>query len=283
MVPTNVNTRPIKTDVAFTALGAFWSEDSPKLLARALNSVCQNSLLPQEIILVQDGHVPPELLKVIEDYNFFVPLRLIQLKDNKGLGHAMNVGLESVKTSYAIRFDADDVSLANRFQLLVTKLSEGYDLVGSQVRELNDPDSTKTIRRVPKTKEEICRYARYRNPFNHMTVGFRVSTVLNVGGYPNIRLREDYALWARFLAADCKICNIDEVLVQASVGDNMIRRRGGLNNLLAELKLQWLMVKLRVQSPIKAILFGCTRGLVCMLPVFLRKHFYRIYLRDQVA
>ncbi|MFT5609871.1 MAG: glycosyltransferase involved in cell wall biosynthesis [Polaribacter sp.] len=280
--PRAMNIYPIKTETNFTALGAFWHKDSPELLERALYSVCQNSLLPQEIVLIQDGAVSPELLKVVEDYNFIVPIRLIQLNDNMGLGHAMNVGLKAVKTPYVIRFDADDLSLSNRFEVLMTKLSEGYDLVGSQVCELNGSSSPKTIRRVPKARKEIARYLRYRNPFNHMTVGFRCDAVINMGGYPNIKLREDYALWARFLASDYKICNVDEVLVEASAGDKMILRRGGLSNLLAELKLQWLMVKLHVQSPIKAVLLGCIRSLGCTLPVFVRKPVYRMYLRDQL-
>jgi len=275
-----MNTCPITTDFTFTALGAFWHEDSPELLEKALDSVCQNSLLPQEIILVQDGPVSSELNKVVEDCNSPIPFRLIQLNDNMGLGYAMNVGLKAVKTPYVIRFDADDLSLLHRFEVLMAKLCQGYDLVGSQVCELNGPNSPKTIRRVPKTIEEIRRYIRYRNPFNHMTVGFLRDATMNVGGYPNIKLREDYALWARLLASDYKVCNIDDVLVEASVGDNMIRRRGGINNVFSELKLQWLMLKLRVQSPIAAVAFGSIRCLVFMLPVFLRKQIYRVYLRD---
>ena len=115
-----------------------------------------------------------------------------------------------------------------------------------------------------------------------MTVGFVRTSVMEVGGYPNIRLREDYGLWARFLASKYRICNIEDVLVEAAAGDSMIRRRGGLENLHAELKLQTLMLQLRVQSPAKAVMFGTIRALAFLLPVFVRKRIYRLYLREPV-
>ena len=277
-----MNTYPVTTDTTFTALGAFWHRDSPQLLERALNSVCQNSLLPHEIVLVQDGPVSSDLLKVVDDYDSIVPLRLIQLDENMGLGHAMNVGLKTIKTSHVIRFDADDLSLSNRFDVMMAKFREGYDLVGSQVCELNDPNSANTVRRVPKSIEEISRYLRYRNPFNHMTVGFLNEAIKDVGGYPDIKLREDYALWAKCLASGYKMCNVEEILVEATGGDNMIRRRGGFMNVLSELKLQKLMLQLGIQSPISAIAYGSIRCLVCMFPTFIRKHIYRMHLRGRV-
>ncbi|MCP4011085.1 MAG: glycosyltransferase [Proteobacteria bacterium] len=275
--------RTSSTDTNFTALGAFWRGDCPKLLERALNSVCSNSLLPKEIVLVQDGAVPPELLKVAEDFSGTVPLKLVRMADNMGLGHAMNMGLKHVTSPYVIRFDADDISLPNRFQLLMAKLSEGYDLVGSHVGELNGQNSPRTVRRVPLCSEEISCFIRYRNPFNHMTVGFARDAVMAVGCYPKIRLREDYGLWARFLASGHKVCNIQDVLVEATAGDSMIRRRGGLHNLLGEIDLQCLMLKLRVQTPVGAIAFGSIRSLACILPVFFRKKIYQMYLREQAA
>ncbi|MDG1389066.1 MAG: glycosyltransferase [Halioglobus sp.] len=268
-----------KPNSGFTALGAFWAGDSARLLERSLLSINSNSLPPLEIILVQDGDVSPELSGVVERYRGAVPLRLVRLPDNGGLGRALNIGLESVTSEFVIRFDADDYSLPTRFESLMGVLGAGYDLVGSQVIEDNGPNVSKTVRSVPLDGPEIRRYLRYRSPFNHMTVGFRVSAVRRVNGYPDIRLREDYGLWARLIASGSRVCNIDKVLVEASAGDGLIRRRGGSRIVISEIKHQKLMTSLGIQSFATAAVIGSLRCLSFLLPVFVRRHIYFWALR----
>ncbi len=270
---------PDKSHLTFSALGAFWAGDSALLLERALSSINSNSLPPVEIILLQDGDVSPDLSAVVESYRGDVPLRLIRLSNNGGLGRALNIGIRSVTSEFVIRFDADDYSLPNRFELIMRILSAGYDLVGSQVIEHNGPDFPKTVRSAPAEESEIRSYLRYRSPFNHNTVGFRVSAVRSVQGYPDIRLREDYGLWARLIASGSRVCNIDQVLVEASAGDSLIRRRGGLSSVISEIELQKLMISLGIQSHASAALIGTLRSTIFLLPVFIRRYIYLWALR----
>ncbi|MCP4952805.1 MAG: glycosyltransferase [Proteobacteria bacterium] len=270
---------PDKPCSSFTALGAFWAGDSALLLERSLLSINSNSLLPLEIILVQDGDVSSDLLAVVESYCGDAPLRLISLSDNRGLGHALNLGLQSVTTDFVIRFDADDYSLPSRFESIMGALNDGYDLVGSQALEDNGPGFRNTERRVPLEGSKIRSYLRYRSPFNHMTVGFKVAAVMGAQGYPDIRLREDYGLWARLIASGSRVCNIDKVLVEASAGDGLIRRRGGWRHVIAEIKLQKLMISLGTQSYTSAALIGTLRCTIFLLPVFLRRFIYLATLR----
>lgn len=274
-----MDVHPDKSHSIFTALGAFWAGDSEQCLERSLVSINSNSLLPSEIVLVQDGDVGAELQGVVERYRGAVPLRLICLPTNGGLGRALNVGLQSVTSEYVIRFDADDYSLPARFESLMEILDAGYDLVGSQVSEENGPNFPPTIRCVPLDGPLIRRYLRYRSPFNHMTVGYRVSAVRRVKGYPDIRLREDYGLWARLIASDSRVCNIDKVLVEASAGDGLLRRRGGLKNVFSEIQLQKLMVSLGIQSFAKAAVIGTLRSFIFLLPVIVRRYIYFWSLR----
>ena len=265
----------------FTALGAFWSEDSPRLLERALLSINDNSLLPSEIILVQDGEVSPDLSAVIEKYRGEVPLMLLRLPDNSGLGRALNLGLDSVSTDFVIRFDADDFSLPSRFMTTMKALNAGYDLVGAQVLEKNEPKAPNTIRRVPLCASGIRRLLPYRSPLNHMTVGFRASTIQRVGGYPDIRQREDYGLWLRLIASRSSVINIDEILVEARTGDDFMQRRGGYRNVIAEYKLRKLAVSLGIQTLMPATIIGTLRGIVFLLPSAMRKYIYFWILRTR--
>ena len=87
---------------------------------------------------------------------------------------------------------------------------------------------------MPLTIEEIKKYSTLRNPLNHMTVVFKKSKVINLGGYPNIPFKEDYGLWLNALDAGLIIRNIEDVLVTARAGDSMIARRSGFRSIVSE-------------------------------------------------
>ena len=60
-----------------------------------------------------------------------------------------------------------------------------------------------------------------------MTVMYRKSCVLSVGGYQDKLYIEDYDLWTRLLVAGYKFRNLNEVLVDARIGEDFSLRRGG--------------------------------------------------------
>ena len=96
---------------------------------------------------------------------------------------------------------------------------------------------------LPQSQQKIIRYASMRNPFMHMTVCFNRNIALSVGGYPNIRFREDYGLWLKFIKRKAKVTNIAESLVTASWGNNFVKRRSEGGVLQEELKLLLLKIK----------------------------------------
>ncbi len=91
----------------------------------------------------------------------------------------------------------------------------------------------------PLTQKEIYRYAKSRNPFNHMTVMFSKVAVLHAGNYQNDPLYEDYALWIRMMMQQVKVANVPEVLVHARAGSSMFRRRGGWKYAANEVRFQY--------------------------------------------
>ena len=48
---------------------------------------------------------------------------------------------------------------------------------------------------------------------NHMSVMFKKSDVLEVGGYKHMLYYEDYYLWLRMMKESMKFHNIDRVLI----------------------------------------------------------------------
>ena len=118
-----------------------------------------------------------------------------------------------------------------------------------------------------------------RNPINHMTVAYRRELILSLGGYPNVFLREDYALWAIAIGRGALICNIQEDLVLARAGFDMYQRRRGLKSAIAELRLQRLLVRESVSTLPLAMCYGTLRFFSFLLPGSLLGLLYSRLLR----
>lgn len=260
---------------------AVYKQDDPHLFGKAMSSILENTLHPKEILVVADGEITPQLHEVIRQSSTKGPVRLIQLPINVGLAGALNSGLKEVKTKFTIRADADDFNLPNRFDFLIRKLDEGYDLVGSAIREVDKSGRFVAIRKLPESSAEIRQFIRKRNPFNHMSVGFRTEIVLASGGYPSIHLKEDYALWATLIASGRNVCNISSILVDATAGIEMFQRRGGIKYALAEIDLQRHLVSVGLKPWISGIFDGLTRSAIFLAPNSIRKFIYLKFLRTK--
>ena len=106
----------------------------------------------------------------------------------------------------------------------------------------NNINELNTMRIVPESNDEIIKFAKTRNPFNHPSVIFRKKDVLAVGGYKDVRNMQDYFLWIDMLLAGYKGYNIQQPLVYMRADSNLFKRRSGKkyviiqNNLLNYMK-----------------------------------------------
>lgn len=268
--------------IAFTLLMPVYDRDDiDQLFMRAVDSVYQNTILPSHFILIVDGPVRSSLhdqiLKVQELYK----IEVIWLPNNVGIATALNVGLSKIKTEWVVRADADDYNLSNRFAEQMNLMSKGYDLIGSAIQEVDIKGENIAVKRTPLKHEDLIKFAKYRNPFNHMAVAFRTSFAQKCGGYPNIYLKEDYALWALMIKNGARLANSPLVLVKATAGRDMYKRRGGLLYAKSEVELQNHLVKCGVKKYYAAILHGGLRAFVYLLPGWLRGVIYESVLRSR--
>lgn len=266
----------------FSVLMAVYHKDDPGLLRMALDSIYTNSLLPAAVVLVQDGPVGNELSNVIQSYLGRDGFSTIIIPNNGGLANALNFGLKHIATPYVFRADADDYNLPHRFEMQMVELLSGFDLVGGEIVEVDKAGKLLARRNVPSTNSEIRQVISKRNPFNHMTVAYKKSKVLELGGYPNIYLKEDYALWALMLASGSNVKNINDVLVRATAGLDMYKRRGGVKYVRSEIDMQLFLMKCGLQTFWAAIAIGVARSFVFLLPAILRGFIYKNFLRKAV-
>lgn len=267
----------------FTVLISVYANDSPSLFRRSVESIFANTLQPDAVVLVVDGPVPAPLDVEIVKLELEFEITILRLEANVGLAEALNRGLELVQTDWILRADADDYNFPDRFEKMAVTLaakSNALDLFGAAILEVDEDGKDVSVRRTVSGPEEIKRMCLKRNPFNHMTVAMRSTMVRKVGGYPAIPLKEDYALWISLLSINARVLNIPDVLVKATAGRSMYARRGGFRYAKSELALQSHMVSCGLKSFPNAIFHGLLRGLVFILPSFLRSKIYVHCLRD---
>jgi glycosyltransferase involved in cell wall biosynthesis len=267
----------------FSLLLPVYARDDPAQLERAFRSaVDEQTLRPTEALIVRDGPVPDSLAAVVEQLiaTSPVPARLLALPQNVGLADALTAGLAECRHDVVARMDADDVALPERFAKQLALLDAGYDLVGSGLYEFEDDEAvTIGVRTPPTGVEHIKRYARFHDPFNHPTVVYRRAAVQAAGGYVAVGLMEDYWLFARMLASGARAENLAEPLVKYRVGAGAYRRRGGLAQLKAELRLQRLMRGAGITTPAEMLRNVAIRGGYRLVPEQLRKLAYRALLQ----
>jgi glycosyltransferase involved in cell wall biosynthesis len=271
---------------AFSVLMSVYKNDDTEHFYAAFESVLNQTLLPDEIVLVKDGPVPPLLDFAIQSIGKIYPiLKIIELPINLGLGAALDIGLSNCSHEIVARMDSDDISAPNRFEIQVKEISsqKKISVLGSWVGEFNlIPGKIDVIKKVPLDQATIFRYAKFRCPVNHPSVVFRKSHVQAVGGYSSRHLQEDYFLWARLLAAGYLFKNIPEILVFMRTGSGLYNRRGGLKYAIGEIKLFFDLYKLGFIGPTILLFNLLSRGVTRMLPPLFRKYIYHFLLRSRM-
>lgn len=226
--------------------------DTPAWFRMAVESVLNQTVKPDEIVLVVDGPVPDELKAVICEYERMDMFRVIWFPENKGHGEARRAGLEQCTHELVALMDADDICSPDRFEHQLKAFCEDPDLavVGGQIEEFIDEiENVAGCRIVPLLNNKIRKDLKKRCPMNQVTVMFRKQAVLQVGGYRDWYCNEDYYLWNRMYLAGMKFGNVPQILVHVRVGADMYNRRGGWKYFLSEYKMQNYMMRNGIIGP----------------------------------
>ena len=220
-----------KNKIKFSCLMSVYKKEKVENLKLAIESILNQTLLPNEFIIIKDGPLTKELDDCLEEYKNNQIIKIIELKKNVGLGKALNEGIKYCAYEYIARMDSDDISIKDRFEKQIEYIEKNRDcdLIGGNIMEFDDITGNDiSLRKVPTNLIEIKKYAKKRNPVNHVTVIFKKKSIVEVGNYQDCPYFEDYFLWIRMLIKNKKIINIDDVLVRVRAGMSMSDRRGNL-------------------------------------------------------
>ena len=271
----------------FSVAMSVYKNDHPICVARALQSIMENQkVMPTEIVIIVDGPVDEKINAVIEKYSEkYGNLNVIRLDKNAGLGNALKLAIENAKYELIARMDSDDVSAPNRFeqQLEIMTKNSAVDIVGGDISEfIGDENNIVAKRKVPILDKEIKEYLKTRCPFNHMTVMYKRSAVLKSGNYIDLFYNEDYWLWIRMVENNCIMANTGTILVNARVGEDMYKRRGGKQYFNSEMFLQKYMLKNGIINLPTFVLNSSKRFVVQMLlPNAIREWVFKTFARTK--
>lgn len=271
----------------FSLLMAVYDGDDPRFLCEAFQSVVDNTILPDELVLVLDGPVSGDLLQVIDAFSRRLPFHIVRLERNSGLGIALSNGLLACTHEWIARFDSDDICLPHRFekQLRFIAHMPDIDAFSAPIMEFQDSvtDDDLFVRDVPRGKAAILKYARWRNPLNHMSVMFRKSCALKAGNYQNELSFEDYLLWIRMLLNGVNLGNMEEVVVYARAGAALTDRRGGVHYIRREFEMHRKLLKWGFIGYGQFVLMLCVKIPIRVFPRGLRLKFYHTFMRRKAS
>ena len=189
----------------FSVLMSVYKNEKAQYLDASLRSIEDQSIIPNEIVLVEDGPLTKDLYRVIDTHKnkFSENFKVVALNKNQGLGNALRIGTKYVSTNWIARMDTDDIAVPNRFELQLREVKKNPQLavIGGQVDEFEGSvDNIVGKRTVPCSQVDIYKFVKWRNPFNHPTVLINKTVLEKAGGYENKGKLEDYFLWAKILA-----------------------------------------------------------------------------------
>jgi glycosyltransferase involved in cell wall biosynthesis len=263
----------------FSVLLPIWAGDRPDFLAAAFDSTVDGQTRPpDQVVVVQDGPIGEQLARRVAELAEAsrVPVDVLVLERNIGLGPALDAGLAACRHPVVARMDADDISVAHRFAVQLPVIESGVDIVGSGLAEFtDDPEQVVGTRTPPIEPADIRERARFAVPFNHPTVVYRRDLVLAVGGYTDFARMEDYLLWAKLILAGARVANVSEPLVKYRVGAGAYARRGGLEQLRTELEVQRRFRRLGFTTRNQYLRNVVVRGGYRLVPEGLRRAAYR--------
>jgi glycosyltransferase involved in cell wall biosynthesis len=228
-------------------MSVYWKE-KPDYLLTAIESMTKQTIPFHDFVLVCDGSLTDALTKTIDRANKIIKampthpvFTVVPLTNHSGLGSALNIGLNYCQCDLIARMDSDDISLPNRCerQLKQFELNPNLSIVSGTIIEFSKSISEHgKCRKLPENQDDIVKFAKSRNPFNHPCVMYRKSAVIAAGSYrKDYPYFEDYDLWLRMLWNGAMGYNIPEPLLYMRAGNSMYKRRGGSEHFQSAKKL----------------------------------------------
>ena len=270
----------------YSVLMSVYSKENPIFLRESIDSMLNQTVGPNEFVLVEDGPLTDELYEVIDNYVQKYPkvFKEIRLKKNVGLGPALRIGVNRCHNEWIARADSDDISFPDRMETQLIRIMKEprIDIIGANHIEFIDSIYNKSsflYKTLPSSNSQIKEYAKRRNPFSHSVLTIRKSKIVEAGNYRKCEYLEDYDLWVRMIKTGAYCENINNYLSYVRVSKDLYKRRGGLKYLKKIRAFKKNLYKSGFCSSRDYIVSVTIHSIICLIPNNMRNQFYKKILR----
>ncbi len=262
--------------MSFSVLMSVYKGETDSNLRDCFNSLANQTLKADEVILVEDGPISKNLKTTIEEYREKLNIKSVVLSKNHGLANALNEGLRQCSHELIARMDTDDIACPERFKLQVSYMNATKLSVCSGIIEEWDEDFSHllSIRRLPTDHADIRDFSKVRCPVSHPACMYKKVDVQSVGGYPLV-YPEDHLLWIKMIQNGSKFGNLDKVLVKMRTGSDFLSRRGW-RFLKGQLETYKYMYKTEYISTYEYFKVCALMSVLRMSPKFLKSLMYKV-------
>lgn len=231
-------------NVKVTVLMSVYKE-SKEQLKDSIESILNQTYKDYEFLIINDGN-NHELISLIKEYND-KRIRLINNEQNMGLEKCLNKGIKLAKGDYIVRMDADDISYVDRIekQLEFIEQHPEYALVSGRAEIFNEDG----IYAISKTSGEMKKENLLKGtPFIHPTMIINKKILLEIGGYPEYRRVEDYAMVLNLYSHGYKGYVMNDIVLKYRMDNNGYKKKKLKNRITSskvrmkyypKLKIKW--------------------------------------------
>ncbi len=186
-----------------------------KFIAQAIESVLFQSFSDWELVVVNDGSTD-NTDKIIKKYTGQnLPIKYSSQIRNKGIAESRKIALSLCEGEYMAVLDSDDVwTDKDKIKKQVDFLdnNKDYVLVGGMAGVIDQAGSVIGKINFEQTDERIRNKLLFSNQFVHSSIMYRRKAVLEIDGYKEYKLGEDYDLILR-MGKKGKLMNFSDVLI----------------------------------------------------------------------
>lgn len=204
-----------------------------RTIVRALNSIENQSMLPKEVIVIDDCS-SDNTNEVIREYikNSRLTIRHEIQTTNLGAGSARNVGWLLASEKYVAFLDADDIWHPNKLEIQfnVMESSESYSM-SCHYRHVSDLENWSAVR-FDASVQRLFTFKDFLVRNRCATPSVMVKREITPRFQPGKRYAEDYLLWLQITALYGPVLYVDLPLAHCS---NPIYGGGGLSGNLRQM------------------------------------------------
>ena len=179
-----------------------------KYITETISSVLRQTYKNLEVVVVYDDETKVDLDFINNLKNNDSRIKIITNPLNLGAGECRNIGITNAKGSYIAFVDADDIWDEKKIELQLSyMMSNNYSFTHTSYKIINSDNKIVGHRKAKN-------FENYQSLLGSCDIG--LSTVMikkniftNDLKFPNLKTKEDFVLWLKFLKKNYKIFGIN--------------------------------------------------------------------------